>query len=504
MTEELERAVLGAILNGARIPPEITPEMFTGKNRIIFLAANEEDGGDLRLLANRLREKGLLEQIGPAYLASLTTGVFPSNIDAYTRNLTSAYTKNRLETALRLAYEDIGKRTPEEIYAELQRKFEEVPVYGRKVFRRITEVELTAPQLLVENLPIEIDSFACVAGDPSSGKSFLAFELAACIASGVSFYGRRIITPGPVAIFAAEGRGGIRRRFRAWSIARGEPEPKNVFINELPLSLIDENSVNTFAAGLAGFIKEYGQPSLLIYDTWQRNLCADDSDPRDAAEGVRAVDVLRKAAGGCATLIIHHSGHKSKERGRGWSGLHASLDVAFMTERDSEGILRVKCTKAKDFSEAKPMAFRFCDVELDIADAEGNPIHSAVLTEIDYTPPAGSAEQKTLGKNQKIALEVLKRLLAAADDGRVLAEVWKKECYSAGIDRRRFPEVMKALSDSGAINSSGYFVSCPSDVRAGCPVRPLLYNGPDISDIVRSPDSDDSDSFGHSDKEGRE
>jgi RecA-family ATPase len=136
--------------------------------------------------------------------------------------------------------------------AILQRRNKKLEDKKKDPFRflRIGDQELTPPRWLIKGL-IEADSFGEVFGEPGCGKSFLAIELACCAATGTPFFGFEIKHPGPVYYLAAEGRGGLIRRFRAWSIARGIPlNGTPLFLNETPLILIDELSCKNAVGAL--------------------------------------------------------------------------------------------------------------------------------------------------------------------------------------------------------------------------------------------------------------
>jgi RecA-family ATPase len=201
-------------------------------------------------------------------------------------------------------------------------------------FLNIGDLPLTPPRWLVKGL-IELDSFGEIFGEPGCGKSFLAVELACCVATGTPFFGFEIKNPGPVYYMAAEGRGGLIRRFNAWAIARGIPlKGAPLFLNETPLILIDEQSCRNTIAALKKKMDELKErPRLIALDTWSRNLGGDDSSPQDAAMGVSALDQIRSHFENVACLVIHHSGQNLKERSRGWSGLRAAVDFEFKMER---------------------------------------------------------------------------------------------------------------------------------------------------------------------------
>jgi hypothetical protein len=137
------------------------------------------------------------------------------------------------------------------------------------------------------------------------------------------------------------------------------------------------------------------------------------------------------------------------------------------------------------------MAFHFSTVELELNDDEGNPVTSAVLTPTGWTP-APAAVKKPAGKNQAMALDILKRLEAEArknrkDDGRVSLDWWRDECKPEGIVRQRFYDVRISLEKAGKIKVQDSFVCSVSPVTnsRSCPVTsPPLYNSGGRTDVT--------------------
>jgi hypothetical protein len=168
--------------------------------------------------------------------------------------------------------------------------------------------------------------------------------------------GLQVKHPGPVLYLAGEGRTGLVRRFRAWSIARRIPlDNAPLFLNSGAVSLIDDVSMVSVVKALKALLKELDRtPALAILDTWSRTLGGDDSAP----SGVAALDALRGRFDNFAVVVVHHEGH-TKGRGRGWSGLRAAVDAEFRAERGKDELLRLECTKSKDTRPVDPMAFRF-------------------------------------------------------------------------------------------------------------------------------------------------
>ncbi|GHT83336.1 hypothetical protein FACS1894137_04180 [Spirochaetia bacterium] len=490
-----EGQVLGCILSGADIPAAIEVGMFaSGRNRIVFKALSllkeRVASPDLTILVPHLRGTGELEDAGGQdYIASLTTGIVPAQIQYFTDTLIKRHRDRKYETAIKHAAENLGKDPTEWIVQSLQKTLDaDVPdAVGGFRFDRIGAMEMKPSSWLVKGL-IETDSFGCLFGDPGAGKSFLAIELAACVATGTPFYGLEVKRPGPVIYLAGEGRAGLIRRFNAWSIARRIPiKDAPLFLNSGAVSLIEDISMVSMVKALKTLIKELGRPpALVILDTWSRTLGGDDSAPSDAAAGVAALDALRARFENFAALVVHHEGHL-KGRGRGWSGLRAAVDVEIRADRGKDDLLRLECTKSKDTKPIEPMAFQFFTVELGLQDEDGNPVTSAVLNEVEWTPAQEAGSKKAMGKNQTIALDILRRLENEArknrgDEGRVLISVWRDGCSDAGMDKYRIRDSRKTLEENGLIEvyEKSFIKTCPAAIDvAVCGVAGgLLYNPP--------------------------
>jgi hypothetical protein len=348
----------------------------------------------------------------------------------------------------------------------LERRKQEAEGKKKDPFRflRIGDLKLNPPRWLVKGL-IEEDSFGEIFGEPGCGKSFLAIELACRVATGTPFFGFEVKHPGPVYYLAAEGRGGLTRRFSAWSISRGLPlKGAPLFLNETPIILVDELSCRNAINALKKKADELKTPpSLILLDTWSRCLGADDSSPQDAAMGVAALDQIRSHFQNAACLVVHHSGQAAKDRSRGWSGLRAAVDFEFRMDRGSDDLLRLTCTKNKEGEPPEPLAFKLAGIDLGIKDEDGKPVYSAVLSETDYTDDPG--QKKTgPGKNQTPAIELLQKTIAeytpvpGLPPG-VPLNLWRDRCWTAFGNKNRFYDIRDSLLRRGKIQIKEEYVS---------------------------------------------
>jgi len=487
ITNNIGSILLGTVIANAELgtifPDGITAAMFESpRNRVIFSTATDmiRDGSkpNLVLLSEQLKKEGKLEAAGGAdYIAGLTSlpETYASQIERYGELLKRQAMNREAVLAVKEAAKELDKpgNSPEQIIPNLQKRISDYSsaqiVRQSFKFLRLDIIEVKAISWVIKG-HIEAHSFICIYGDSGSGKSLFAIEQAACVATGTPFYGIPV-KQGPVIYLAGEGHSGLARRFEAWSIARGvSTKGAPIFLSEGSIALTKPTTMGQVCSALEKLIKEIGQdPLLVILDTWSRVLGGDDSAPSDAAAGVAVLDGLRAQYGNFAVIVIHHEGHQ-KGRGRGWSGLRAAVDMEYRVERGADGLLRLECTKAKDTEPTKPMAFQFIGVELPIKNESGETVTSAVLDRVDWESEPKAVKEIAMGKNQAMALNILKRL---ATTGPVTVEAWREACQTEGMIRQRFNEAKKSLAASGILEFNSLFVT----VRERTNGHPLLYNG---------------------------
>jgi hypothetical protein len=122
------------------------------------------------------------------------------------------------------------------------------------------------------------------------------------------------------------------------------------------------------------------------------------------------------------------------------------------------------------------MAFHFATVDLKFNDDEGNMVTSAVLTPAVWTPAPEATPKKQIGKNQTLALEMLKHLeTEKARD--VSLDVWRENCKAVGMERSAFWHVKNSLEKSGLIQIDSGNVRCKG-VALSVENRGLLYSPP--------------------------
>jgi hypothetical protein len=343
-------------------------------------------------------------------------------------------------------------------------------------FRPASEIARAArpPQWLARGF-LEVDSLAVIAGDPGTAKSFIAIDLAYCVATAQPFHGMPV-DPGPALLIVGEGAAGIGRRLRALEIVRGKRlDGAPLFVSTTAAALTDVADSRALEDVVGAFASKHGPPKLIVFDTLARNLGpADENSNSDVSRAVAVLDRLRAATGACA-LAVHHVGHSEKSRPRGASALPAALDWCWLVARDEDGTIRAQCTKAKDHEIPPPLAFKLCTVELDMADEDGSAVTSAVLKRVDPPEAPRRVGRAARGPNIAIACEVLRaeverhraNVIASGRDpscARVRLVTWRDACIRAGLERNRYWEARQALERAGEIVIDGEFVALRDDL----------------------------------------
>jgi len=262
-------------------------------------------------------------------------------------------------------------------------------------------------------------------GDSGTGKSFLAIDLACCIATGRAWHGHKVSGAGKSVVYlAGEGNFGLRARVKAWHEANGRPDG----LQRLLISnrAIDLDSGPQAAADVLRAIKAMVDESTgvawVLLDTLNAHMGGDENSARDARAILSAGSVVGRAYE-CSVTFVHHTGLAASQRARGSSAFRAAMDYAvLLTADDGEIILSV--TKAKDSEPPQPLACRLQRVTLSgWLDEDGEGVSGAVFV-VD-----GHAESTKKATKPKPPSKHAKNLL-------LLEAAWRAGGCALGADGR--------------------------------------------------------------------
>ena len=339
-------------------------------------------------------------------------------------------------------------------------------------FVRAGDLEMKTPDCIIKPI-LESDAVAVLFGGSGTMKTFLALDMVCCISTGADFHGMEIRKPGPVLYIAGEGHNGLRRRLKAWEIRRQiSIDNAPLFISNMPARLTDDDSVQAVISQIRIIAEKYGNPILVVVDTLARNFGGgDENATKDMSTFVNNLDMIR-AEYRFSVLVVHHTGHQDQSRARGNKALLGAIDAEYRTEKDDTGTVRLYNTKMKEGPELAPMAFKVASVDLGIIDEDGEPVTSAILNPVDYTPSKKDNAQAK-GKNQLKALAIIKDLLQAERDrisenggsfenAKILIEEVRFVFMEDGAHRNTWYKIKKWIDSHMLIKSdTTYIYDCP-------------------------------------------
>ncbi|WFM72292.1 helicase RepA family protein [Halomonas sp. CKK8] len=302
---------------------------------------------------------------------------------------------------------------------------------------------------------LEADSLALVYGEPGHGKSFLAIDLAASIATGTPWHGAET-KPGAVFYIAGEGHNGLSRRLKAWELHRGASLAEGgLYASKRAAPLDDKDSAAEVLRVVDGLATETGQnPALIVVDTLARCFGGDENSATDIGTFVNNLDALRHRWRS-TVLVVHHSGKDAARGARGSTALRGAVDAEYRVTKAPAGLVTLEATKMKDADTPGRRAFRLAPIELPLTDDDGKPVWSCAP---EPTEARVGAPKRPKGKHPRRVLEILENLVAFPDDVesgeggcRVALETLRRELDKEGVDRRRVPEALDSLAKLGWI-----------------------------------------------------
>ncbi len=248
---------------------------------------------------------------------------------------------------------------------------------------------------------------AALFGPSASGKSFLAFDMAAAIAEGQSWFDCRV-EAAPVVYAALEGEAGFKLRAQAWEVSRGRALPDGLRMMLQPFKLTAPRDVSDLAAVVpAG--------AVVVLDTLNRAApTADENSSKDMGEILEAAKTLQAKTGGLVVLV-HHTGKNAAAGLRGHSSLFAAMDAAVEVSRDGDR-REWKVSKSKDGIDGEAHPFKL-HIEALGVDEYGDPVTSCTIR-IDTNTQDVQRVKLPQGGNQRLVYEGIRGLFKDGISGK--------------------------------------------------------------------------------------
>jgi hypothetical protein len=291
-----------------------------------------------------------------------------------------------------------------------------------------------APLAVIEERLFE-NSFVALYGPPGVGKTFVAQDLAFCVATGKPWLGADVLQPGAVVYVAAEGAGGLTLPVRAWKTYHEVSHQRSVGVHTLPtavnlMELADTQRLLETIRPLA--------PKMVVFDTLARCLVGgDENSAKDMGLMINHCDLLRVELNAIVLLVHHTQKNGPSERGSG--ALRGACET-MLELTNANDLLTLSCDKQKD-----AMPFRSVRLELHAVRLADQTQDSCVVR-----PAAG--ESLTLTASDRRALAALREQFTG--EGASKAD-WMK---AAQVSERNSYRVCTHLEQLGYVRkeSGGY------------------------------------------------
>lgn len=313
---------------------------------------------------------------------------------------------------------------------------------GRPLYRDVEELPDSEVEYLIEG-HIPSDGVTLVYGDSGAFKSFVAVDLAYCVATGREWHGFEV-KQGPVLYIVGEGGQGIRKRARAWRKANGVDTDSPIWFWTVPVAFSVKDQIALVQEAVSQIATAEGRPPvMLIVDTLARCFGpGDENTQKNMNRFLAGVDVAMHHKG--ARVVLHHVGHKDKDRARGSYALIAALDANIHVRRvETAGNGRPGCIlesrKQRDDEKPEPLAFATEVISLG-ENSQGRWQSSLILKRI----PASNVTvvEVKLNSKQQQMVALLQKHGAMSDDEfarrLVAGKVYSRsDSAQRGIDRLR-------------------------------------------------------------------
>lgn len=242
------------------------------------------------------------------------------------------------------------------------------------------ELDALPPAAWVVEDAIPQNGLVGIIGAKGTFKTFVALDLALCVATGTPWHGRRVTT-GTVVYVYAEGPFGAKARVDAWcrnhsaqSGAAIDRDALRVWFLPARLPVNNPAAVATLLAEIracpslpishSDFGDVAAPPLIVVIDTVNQNLDGDE-DGKGMGGFVAGCSAIRDALG-CTVIAVHHTPLGAEDRGRGHSSFDGALDTRLIVSRDAERGA-VECTHQRNGPDGWSVAFEAVPVAESLA-----------------------------------------------------------------------------------------------------------------------------------------
>ncbi len=322
-------------------------------------------------------------------------------------------------------------KTLENLLAEIDAAPEILAPKARFALVSILELlQRPDPTWLIHGV-LQSNTNSCLSAAHASFKSFLALDMALCVATGRQWCGRDVMQGNAVYV-CAEGASGMKARVLAWCSDKAIDPPTNFHFIDDAVQIHEPKDRAAFFASL-GILK----PALIIFDTL--SLCALGLEENASKDMNLFMDSVKRVQDetGAHVLLVHH--HSKTGGARGSTAIPAAVQSEFELKRERDGAT-LTCTKQKDGAEFKPLTFKSRLVEYDTWKRKSSLV-------LDYGGNSENADG--LSGNETRVYELL---VENFDKGGATVTQWMEVCEDAKITRPTFYRSKKNLVEKNLVD----------------------------------------------------
>jgi len=420
-----EEAVLGALLIGGKwtdVADMVRAEDYSETRPLIIAAiqavAGEGKPLDAVTVSQQLERTGHLAVAGGIEYLSQIARNTPSatNVRAYALDVRRRAIERRLPASHR---DGDG-------IARLKRDLAELDALntpaGSIAFEVVWFATMKTPvhqDQLIKGLLL-VNTLAVIYGEPGSGKTFMAMDMALAIAAGKLWRGRKT-KKGLVVYVAAEGAASVQLRVTAYRKAYPDVDPRIPFcILPQAVDFLDTECVDRLITTIRVLESEVGErTALVVIDTLSRAMTGNENSPEIMGAAIDSAERIRAASDQATVAFIHHAGKDPTKGARGHSKLNAAIDTEIFVEGKS-GVRVAEVKKQRDLPIGDKFAFDLRQVVLG-TDADGDAITSCVVD--DAATPAPPAINRIKGANKVKLFVALKEWQRANPDAEIVSSL---------------------------------------------------------------------------------
>ena len=260
---------------------------------------------------------------------------------------------------------------------------------------------------------------AALYGASETYKSFVALNIALCVALGRPWAGRRVCA-GTVVYVASEAPTGLRKRKTGYTTAGGETYPLT-FLSTLsvspPTSERDASDRDKLIADIEAALGDV-KPALIVIDTLIKSIGNADENSVGMIAFANNCGAISHHFG-CLVLAVHHVGlgADNQQRMRGHSSFRGGVDAQILCERpaDSKFVTKLTVQKQKEDEDDFCLEARLERVILGY-DEDGDAISTLIVNEVvnaDATP-ATAATKLSITRTQRLMTDIILQAIDAA------------------------------------------------------------------------------------------